>query len=197
VGNLGSKGSVSGKGFSKLPQETGSEGTVNVTTQSRVEWRQQVGMVFGGLIVLLLFACILFGLWWQRLFRHLAPVRQVYGRILLMASWAGIELSRSQTPYESMHVLAQASPGEALILERLGDIYVRELWADPQSAEHPRRSGEAKELPSLWKSLQPRLFLYVLKHPYFLRFLPARAARFVRRQWKRNRARRILDEQEF
>ncbi len=197
VGSLGSKGSVNGKGFSKLPQETGSEGTVNVTTQSQVEWRQQVGMAFGGLVVLLLFACILFGLWWQRLFRHLAPVRQVYGRILLMASWAGIELRRSQTPYESMRVLAQASPGEALILERLGDIYVRELWADPQSAEHPRRSGEAKELPSLWKSLQPRLFLYVLKHPYFLRFLPARTVRFVRRQWKRNRARRILDEQEF
>lgn len=195
--STGSKTSVTGKGFTKLPQETGSEGTVNAVGSSQVEWRQQVGMAFGGLIVLLLFACILFGLWWQRLFRRLTLVRQIYGRILLMANWAGIELRQSQTPYESMHVLAQASPGEAVILERLGDIYVRELWADPRSVEHPRRSGETNELYSLWKRLQPRLFLYVLKHPHFLRYLPSHVSRFVRKQWRRNRARRLLDKQDI
>jgi Transglutaminase-like superfamily/TgpA N-terminal domain len=197
VGSLGSKTSVKGKGFASLPQDTGSESAVGATSQSQLGWRQQVGLAFGGLVLLLLFACILFGLWWQRLFRRLGLVRQIYGRILLMANWAGIELQRSQTPYESMHMLAQASPGEAVVLERLGDIYVRELWADPQSMEHPLRSGEENELPSLWKRLQPRLLLYVLKHPYFLRRLPDRITRLVRKQWRRSRARRLLDQQEM
>ncbi len=197
VGNPGSKSSANGRGFSKLPQQTGSESAVSANVQRQGELRQQVGVFFGGFVVLLLFACILFGLWWQRLFRHMALVRQIYGRILLMARWAGIELRRSQTPYESMQMLAQASPGDALILERLGDIYVRELWADPRSADHPLRSGEANELPSLWKRLQPRLFLYVLKHPYFLRRLPARVTRFVRLRWRRSRTHRRLDEQDI
>ncbi len=197
TGNSLPKSSARGRGFSQLPQETGSESAVNATSQSQQALRQQVGAFFGGFVLLVLFACILFGLWWQRLFRRMTLVRQIYGRILLMANWAGIELQRSQTPYESMHVLAQASPGDAVILERLGDIYVRELWADPRSPEHPMRSGEATELPSLWKRLQPHLFLYVLRHPYFLRRLPARITRFVRAQWRRSRAQRLLDEEDI
>ncbi len=82
-----------------------------------------------------------------------------------------------------MQTLAEATPGEALTIERLGDIYVRDRWADPNSAEHPRRTGEISELPTIWKKLQPKLFLHVLRHPYFLRWLPQRVSGIVRRVW--------------
>jgi hypothetical protein len=61
-----------------------------------------------------------------------------------------------------MQTLAEAPPGEAMTLECLGDIYVRDRWADPNSTEHPRKTGEMAELLNVWKSLQPRLFLHVL-----------------------------------
>jgi hypothetical protein len=74
-------------------------------------------------------------------------------------------------------------------LERLGDIYVRDRWADPTDAEHPRRTGEIVEIPDMWKRLQPRLFLYVLRHPHFLRWLPQQFSAFVRKVWPRGSAR--------
>jgi hypothetical protein len=67
--------------------------------------------------------------------------------------------------------------------ERLGDIYSRERWADPESPEHPKRTGEAGELPALWLPLQRQLMLYVLRHPRFLRYLP---------NWFGDSARRLL-----
>lgn len=82
-----------------------------------------------------------------------------------------------------MQTLAEAAPGESITLERLGDIYVRDRWADPDSTEHPRRTGEIAELPDMWKRLQPRLFLHVLRHPYFLRWLPQHVSVLVRKAW--------------
>jgi transglutaminase-like putative cysteine protease len=157
---------------------------------------QSAGITVGSLILILLFAGILFSIWWNRLFRRYSLATQIYGRICLLASWAGIRLSFSQTPYEYMHELSTATPEAAPNLERLGDIYVRERWADPESMEHPRRSGEMASLPEMWKRVQPLLFLHVLRHPHFLRSLPLQASKFLKGMWYRLRAKRIAEEEE-
>lgn len=198
IGNSGTTPKRAGAGgFSSLPQETGSGTSTANAGQNQLVWRQRAGLALGSVVLLFLFACMFFGLWWRRLFRNYGLTKQIYGRICLLANWAGIELRRSQTPYESFQTLAEAAPGEAVVLERLGDIYVRELWADPQSMEHPRRSGEMNELPSLWKGLQPRLFMHVLRHPHFLRYLPERANKLTRKLWLRGRSRRLANKEEL
>ncbi len=155
------------------------------STQTQTSWGQPAGLALGSVILLILFGLIFFSLWWRRLFRGYKLSKQIYGRISLLANWAGIPIERSQTPYESIHTLSTVTPEQTVTLERFGDIYVRELWADPTSSEHPDRTGEARELPGLWKRLQPALFLYVLRHPYFLRSLAARLGRFLRSRRRR------------
>ncbi len=167
------------------------------TTTSSDTLGQQVGVTLGGLVLLVLFGSILFGLWWSRLFRRYNLVTQMYGRICLLARWAGVELRTSQTPYEYIHGLSNMTPEYAPVLERFGDIYVRERWADPMSAEHPSSSGEVRELPDIWKQLQPRLFVYVLRHPYFLRWLPERISRMFVAIIKKRRAHKLLEEDEL
>lgn len=192
--NPGSQGntSVSGKHTNPTLPDESNGSTTGTGTSTGAQLRQQIGLTLGSLVLLILFGLILFGIWWRRLFRGYSIAAQIYGRICVLANWAGISLSRSQTPYEYIHALSQVAPDEAMTLERLGDIYVRDVWADPASREHPRRTGEVNELPDLWKGLQPHLFLYVLRHPYFLRRLPARIGSFINS--RRRRRSRLLDE---
>jgi Transglutaminase-like superfamily/TgpA N-terminal domain/Domain of unknown function (DUF4129) len=156
-----------------------------------------LGRALGSLILLILFALLLFSLWWRRLFRNYGLAAQLYGRVCTLAEWAGIKVQPAQTPYEYMQEVALVAPREAETLERLGDIYVRDRWADPASKEHPRRSGEISELPGLWKQLQPPLFLYVLRHPHFLRRFPDRIATAFSALRRRRRAKRILDREDL
>lgn len=169
----------------RLPDETGSGNTSvsSNSSQQQAQLRQTISLTFVVFILLLLFGVVSFSIWWRRLFRGYSVSTQVYGRICKLANWAGITLKPSQTPYEYMQTLAEAAPGEAITLEHLGDIYVRDRWADPKSAEHPRRTGEIADLPDMWKRLQPRLFLHVLRHPYFLRWLPQHASVLLRKAW--------------
>ncbi len=155
---------------------------------------KQVSLVLGSIVLLILFALILFRIWWRRLFRNYRLSTQIYGRICLLAAWAGISLEPSQTPYEYIGSVAEVTPQDATALQRFGDIYVREIWADPSSADHPRRTGEVNEIPSLWKDIQPHLFLYMLRHPRFLRRIPARITRSLRQSRTQRRAKRALDE---
>ena len=167
----------------------------SAATTQQVQLRQQVGTALGSVVLLLLFGTLLFLLWWRRLFRRYSLSTQLYGRLCLLANWAGIRLQPSQTPYESIHGVASIStPQDTLILERLGDIYVRDKWADPESPEHPLRSGEIDELPTLWRRIQPRLFLYVLRHPSFLRQILRRLGTFVVKLRRRRRARKAFEE---
>ncbi|HZO70600.1 MAG TPA: transglutaminaseTgpA domain-containing protein [Ktedonobacteraceae bacterium] len=180
----------------ELDQPTSSGGdTVLTPEQSQALLRQRISTGLGGLILLLLFACILFAIWWNRLFRRHPLAAQLYGRVCVLASWAGIRLQPSQTPYEYIQAVAEAAPDEAVTLERLGDIYVRDRWADPAGKEHPRRSGEIDQLPGMWKQLQPRLFFYLLRHPNFLFRLPSHAWHSLQGGWKSHRARRISEEE--
>lgn len=197
AGNLGDVG-ANGKKPLRLDEgdDSSSGGTVN--TQSAIQLRQQVGMTLGGLVLILLFGLIVFGVWWSRLFRRYSLATQLYGRICLLASWAGIKLQPSQTPYEYMQELAVVTPRDSDLIERLGDIYVRERWADPESEEHPRRNGEVAELPGMWSRLQPRLFFYVLRHPHFLRVLPQYIGNiFSAWRSRQHRKERFLDEEDF
>ncbi|GAC1628211.1 MAG: hypothetical protein NVS4B11_26010 [Ktedonobacteraceae bacterium] len=177
-----------------LDDSSSAGGSISAA-QAQVQLRQQVGTALGSVVLLVLFGGLLFMLWWRRLFRRYGLSAQFYGRLCVLANWAGIQLLPSQTPYEYIHGVAASAPQDALILERLGDIYVRDKWADPESSEHPLRSGEIDELPSLWRRIQPRLFLYLLRHPSFLRWIPQRIGVFIVTLWRRRRARKVFEEE--
>jgi transglutaminase-like putative cysteine protease len=196
VGGLGDAG-LKGKRPLELDNGDGGSDGSTADMQGAELVRQRVGTALGGLILLLLFGSIIFGIWWQRLFRRYSLSAQLYGRVCVLASWAGIKLRPSQTPYEYMRDLATVTPKDSELIERLGDIYVRERWADPESEEHPRRKGELAELPGMWSRLQPRLFFYVLRHPHFLRSIPLRVGNFFSAWRARHRRERFSDEEDF
>ena len=172
-----------------------SSSSDNSTSTAQGQLRQQVGTALGSIVLLLLFGALLFALWWRRLFRRYSLSAQFYGRLCLLANWAGIQLRPSQTPYEYIQGVTAFAPQDALTLERLGDIYVRDKWADPESVEHPLRSGEINELPSLWRRIQPHLFLHVLRHPSFLRRIPRRIGVLIATARRRRRVRKAFEEE--
>ena len=183
----------------RLPEETsgGSTSLALSPSQQQAQLRQNISLTIIGFILLILLGIVFFSIWWRRLYRGYSLSTQVYGRICKLANWAGISLKPSQTPYEYMQTLAEEAPGEAITLERLGDIYVRDRWADPNSTEHPLRTGEIAELPDIWKSLQPRLFLHVLRHPYFLRWLPQQVSVIARKVWPRRTNGELPEEEDI
>ncbi len=176
-----------------LEGDSPTPGSVSSQTGVAGQIRQDVGIVLLGLLLLIVVGMLYFGLWWRRLYRGYGLSMQVFGRIAVLANWAGLSPRRSQTPYEYAHALAAAVPEQAVTIERLGDLYVRDRWADPSSTEHPRRNGEIDEIPRIWKVLQPRLFIYLARHPHFLRWLPNRAGKFMSKRWA-SRSKRRTDE---
>jgi transglutaminase-like putative cysteine protease len=195
--NGNSPATISGRRhLGDLAALAGNGGNTATSTDIQAQrLRQDVGITLGSLILLVLLACLLFAIWWRRLFRRYGLAAQLYGRIYTLASWAGIKISPSLTPYEYLHTLALSTPEDAPMLERLGDIYVRNLWADPQSEEHPQHTGEINELPQIWRKLQPHLFSYLIRHPHFLRRLPERAMRLLKKveRWHKERKQTIDD----
>ena len=173
-----------------------TSGTTSTQTRGQFEAQlgRQAGIAIGAVVLLILFSLLLFSIWWRRLFRHYNVSAQIYGRICILANWAGIPLQYSQTPHEYIQSIAVAAPDEAPTLQRFEDIYVRELWASPDSTEHPLNTGEVQELPALWQRLQPRLFLYVVKHPRVLMTLPNRTWKSLLRLRAKRRARRALEQ---
>ena len=174
--------------------DSSTSGTAPTQTDVAGQIRQDVGIVLLGLLLLIVVGMLYFGVWWRRLYRGYGLSMQVFGRIAVLANWAGLSPRRSQTPYEYAHVLSEAVPEQAVTIERLGDIYVRDRWADPSSAEHPRHNGEIDEIPRIWKIFQPRLFIYLARHPHFLRWLPNKAGTFMSKRWASRRKRRSDDD---
>lgn len=167
-----------------LSQDGGNPGGDNGTSVAS-QIRMGIGIVLLALTLFIVVGLLYFNLWWRRLFRGLSPPAEVYGRVGVLAGWAGIANRRWQTPREYMLSLSAAAPEDAVIFERLGDIYARERWADRDSPDHPNKTGEAGEVPGLWKTLQPHLMFYVLRHPYFLRTWPAHLGNWLRRPFTR------------
>ena len=177
-----------------LQGDNGGNGLIPGQTDVAGQIRQDVGLVLLGLLLFIVVGLLYFSVWWRRLYRGYGLSMQIFGRIAVLANWAGLSPRRSQTPYEYAHVLAEAVPEQAVTIERLGDLYVRERWADPDSPEHPRSSGEINEIPRIWKALQPRLFLYLARHPHFLRWLPDKIGGFISRHWASRRRRHHDDD---
>ncbi|GCE11838.1 DUF4129 domain-containing transglutaminase family protein [Tengunoibacter tsumagoiensis] len=178
----------------KDPDQTDPGGSTSSSSQPLFFQGPSISITLGSLILLTLFLCIAFGIWWRRLFRRYSLSTQIYGRICLLASWAGIQLQPSLTPYEYVERIRPsfARTADITALERLGDIYVRERWADPQSPEHPLRSGELAELQSIWRRLRLKLVVSVLRHPSFLGWVPARIQRYWKQYRRRHRVRKWL-----
>jgi transglutaminase-like putative cysteine protease len=112
----------------------------------------------GGTLAVLV---LLFGatsLWWRRLFRGLSPVAQTFGRVTLLAGWAGMKPRRTQTPYEYIGELEEHLPVQAGSLHRLGELYVEERWGAPNRSE-----GALAELRQLWAHLRGTLVRAVLR----------------------------------
>lgn len=198
-GSTGGSGTpVTGKGnHLRLPDETGSgdSGLSGNQAQAQAQLRQDIGLALFSIVLLILAGVVFFGMWWRRLFKGYGLAAQVFGRLCVLASWAGISIQRSQTPYEYIQALSEVAPDQAVTLERLGDIYVRDRWADPNSPEHPGRTGEVNELPALWKRLQPGFIVYVLRHPHFLRLLLEHIGGFISKRRSRQRKREALSEE--
>lgn len=195
-----SSGTTSGKTTTKPRNDLNLQGDTGVglplggTGSVGAQVREDVEIVLLALIVFIAGGLLYFRLWWRRLYRGYGLSAQVFGRMSTLANWAGISPKRSQTPYEYAHTLSETVPDSAVTIERLGDIYVRDRWADPASADHPRRTGEVGELTGLWGTLQPRLFLYVLRHPHFLRKVPEGVGKFIsQRRARRKRHREELN----
>jgi transglutaminase-like putative cysteine protease len=208
-GQFGSTGSTTNPGTSSTtttrnktgllnppdPAGTGSVNPALSAAEQQAQFREQVSLTLGSIVLLILLGLAFFSIWWRRLFRGYGISAQIFGRLCILANWAGISLQPSQTPYEYIHKLAEVKPDEAATLERLGDIYVRDRWADPASTEHPARTGENGELPGLWKGLQPRLFVYVLRHPYFLRKVPQTITSFLHNRRSSRHTQGTLEEE--
>lgn len=158
-------------------------GTTGISAATQI--RQDISIVLLILVAFMLSGLVYFGFWWRRLFRGLSPPAEVYGRVSVLAGWAGLANRRSQTPHEYMLSLSSADPEDAVTFERLGDIYARTRWADQNGPDHPDKTGESGEVHTLWKVLQPHLVLYVLRHPHFLRFVPSRLGGWLRRPFTR------------
>lgn len=204
---LGSNGSTTGGNRTntqnRLAQQeleaAAAGGTGSSASGSASQIRMEVGTVLLILVAFILGGLFYFTFWWRRLFQGFSLPVQVYGRVSVLAEWAGISNKRSQTPREYMQLVAAAVPEDAVTFERLGDIYARERWASPESAEHPQRSGEARDLQALWLPLQRRLMLYVLRHPHFLKTLPGWFGRLTQylpfRRARRTASPLVVEEQ--
>lgn len=154
-------------------QNTGGNGSGSNGVAARIQQQLAVGIdiVLWLCLFLLVGGVLCFYLWWRRLFRHYSLAAQLYGRICMLAEWSGLKRQISQTPYEYLHEVSAAAlraPDEVVALERLGNIYVRERWAAPGSEEVRSLNGESSTLPGVWQLLRPRLYHYVVQHPFFL-----------------------------
>lgn len=171
-----------------LQGDIGSTGPLGGSNDVGAQVRFDLGVTLLVLLVLVGGGLLYFSLWWRRLFRGQGLATQLFGRMAVLANMAGIAPRRSQTPYEYTQTLSETVPDSAVTIERLGDIYVRDRWADPADVHHPRRTGEINQLPGLWKALQPRLFFYVLRHPHFLRRVPDGLHAFFRARRAKRRS---------
>ena len=138
TGNLGAQ--VASRFLGKYPESSFDSGVGGGAGKGNA-WQQEISLALGSLAVLFLLALLAFGVWWSRLFRGYSVSTQVFGRIYLLANWAGVKGDSSQTPYEYSKALEVIAPGEELILQKLSDIYVRDRWADPESFGASSESG--------------------------------------------------------
>jgi transglutaminase-like putative cysteine protease len=149
--------------------------TTTPTQQNDLQIRLLLGA--GGVLAVLILLLGATSLWWRRLFRGLSPVAQTFGRVTLLAGWAGVKPRRTQTPFEYMEELQQHLPMQTDSLQRLGELYVQERWGAPDEG-----SNVLEELRQLWMRLRGSLVRAVMGRPSlnpldWLRMLSSRRRR--------------------
>ncbi|HEX6779688.1 MAG TPA: DUF3488 and transglutaminase-like domain-containing protein [Ktedonobacterales bacterium] len=159
------------------PSTTTGPGSTSPGQQNETTVRLLLGA--GSLVALLLLVLGATSFWWRRLFRGLSPVAQTFGRVTLLASWAGFRPKHTQTPFEYIEELQQRLPAQAEPLHRLGELYVHERWSPPAEG-----TGLRDELMRLWMSLRGGLVRAVVRRP------PLNPLTWVQRLSQRRRGRR-------
>ncbi len=156
---------------------TSSDPTQDTPQAQQNDLQMRLLLGGGGALALLVLVFGATSLWWRRLFRGLSPVAQTFGRVTLLAGWAGLKPRRAQTPFEYIGELQQRLPAQAETLNRLGELYVEERWGAPGAG-----SGALEELRHLWARLRGTLVRAVMRRPslnplVWLRLLSARRHR--------------------
>lgn len=136
----------------------GNSGNTSEAQQNDLRMRLLLGA--SGTLALLILVLGATSLWWRRLFRGLSPVAQTFGRVTLLAGWAGVRPRSTQTPFEYIDELQQRLPVQTDSLHRLGELYVQERWGAPAEG-----SGVLEELRQLWGRLRGTLVREVLRRP--------------------------------
>ena len=78
--------------------DTGGPTSANASVQFAAQLRQQASIAFGAIVLLILVSLLLFNIWWRRLFRNYRLSAQIFGRICILANWAGIPLQVFSNP---------------------------------------------------------------------------------------------------
>lgn len=149
-----SKGTVPVKPPTMPPSST--SGTPNGSEGQNLLIALTIGSLLFSLLVLLLALVVR---WWRGLYPESTVIAGMYWRLCRIASWAGFAPRESQTPYEYSFLLSQRVPRQAVPLQRLTDLFVREKYAGPCNLPpHILHEMGEKVRPDLRKAMIRLLF---------------------------------------
>jgi len=109
------------------------------------------GWAVRGMIVVLLALLGVFAYFWLRGLRGLTPTTQLFTKAQRGATWGGVPVRASMTPYERANMIAERVPGSRQHVRYLADLYVRERYggAGPDAQELSRARHAWLRLRSL------------------------------------------------
>jgi hypothetical protein len=109
-------------------------------------------------LLVLLAAGVTAGLWYWRMergLRGLGDVARGYARLNIFAPWLGIDLSRSDTPYERVRAYRQAIPESEGPVRRIVDLYVEEQYTEDRLGQ--RRLDAYRQAREAWDEIRRRV----------------------------------------
>jgi hypothetical protein len=103
------------------------------------------------MIVVLLALLGIIAYFWLRGLRGLTPTTQLFTKAQRGATWGGVPVRASMTPYERANVIAERVPGSRQHVRFLADLYVRERYGGtgPDAQEFSRARHAWLRLRSL------------------------------------------------
>lgn len=108
-------------------------------------------------ILILLF--VLLRRWWYNLYAGSPRVASMFWRLCHIAGLVGVPPRAAQTPYEYSRQLCQYIPHEAMPIQRLTELFVRDRWAAP--LQYQSKNSE-HELAGLWPDLRKAIVRLIL-----------------------------------
>jgi transglutaminase-like putative cysteine protease len=94
---------------------------------------------------------------WLRGLRGLSPTTQLFTKAQRSATWGGVPVRSSMTPYERASVIAERVPGSRQHVRYLADLYVRERYGG--TAPDAQELGRARHA---WLRLRSLMVRYLL-----------------------------------